>query len=413
MKESLRILQISIEVNSGSVGRIAEQIGEKVIEKGWESYITFARNNLPSKSNLIKIGTMYDVYLHGILTRITDKHAFYSTRATKELIKQIDVINPDIIHLHHLHGYFINVELLFNYLEKINLPVVWTFHDCWSFTGHCAYFDYIGCDKWVKGCYSCEQKREYPASLFRDRSEKNYLQKKKLFNSLKNMTIVPVSFWLSDLVKKSFLKNYPVQVIQNGIDLKIFRPSENTDEIKNKYNLQNKFVIIGVASTWEKRKGLDDFIKLNEFLKDDEKIIIVGVSKQQIKNLPPNFIGIQRTENVQELADLYSMADVFVNPTYEDTFPTTNLEALACGTPVITYRTGGSVESVDKKTGIIVEKGDFMGLLEAISTIKKNTKSIYTNSCRNRALLNYNKHDRFEDYMDLYSNLIKKVDRNT
>lgn len=408
MKTMPKLLQISIEVNSGSVGRIAEQIGQKAIENGWKSYITYARNNLPSKSKLIKIGNKLGVYFHGLMTRITDKHAFYSTYATKKLITQIQKIKPDIIHLHHLHGYFINIKILFEYLSKANIPIVWTFHDCWSFTGHCTHFEYVGCNKWKTECFQCPQKKEYPASYIIDRSKKNYRQKRELFNSVQNMTIVPVSYWLGDLVKQSFLNNYSIQVIQNGIDLEIFKPYSNLDDIKHKYNLSNQFVILGVASAWEPRKGLNEFIKLNHLLKNNEQIILVGLSKKQKKQLPSSIIGIERTENVHQLAELYSLADVFVNPTFEDTFPTTNLEALACGTPVITYKTGGSVEAVNEETGLIVEKGNIEKLWQGVRHIQDKERGYYVSKCRDRAIKYYNKLNRFSDYIELYNNLLRK-----
>lgn len=400
------LLQISIEVNSGSVGRIAEQVGQIAIQNGWNSYITYARNHLPSESHVIKIGNMLNVYVHGLLTRITDRHTLYSKSATKKLINQIVEIRPDIIHLHHLHGYFINIKILFDFLSKLNIPIVWTFHDCWSFTGHCAHFEYVDCNKWLTECYDCPQKKEYPASFLIDRSKKNYKEKKELFNSIENMIIVPVSYWLGDLVKQSFFKKYPVKVIQNGIDIEIFKPSANTDDIKRKYNLTKEFVILGVASLWTERKGIQDFIKLNKVLCSDEKIILVGLSKKQIKNLPSNIIGIERTENIQQLVNLYSIADVFVNPTLEDTFPTTNLESLACGTPVITYNSGGSPEIIDVNTGIVVEKGNIDKLLEAIKLIKKRGKKFYTVQCRYRVIKFFNKKDRFMEYMKLYEKLL-------
>lgn len=402
-----KLLQISIEVNSGSVGRIAEQIGQKTIDLGWESFITYARNNQPSKSKLIKIGSLFEVFAHGICTRITDKHAFYSSRATRKLVKQIKIINPDIIHLHHLHGYFINIRILFDFLKTINIPVVWTFHDCWSFTGHCTHFEHVGCNKWLLGCEKCPQKREYPASLLADRSKKNYKEKKELFNSVSKMVIVPVSYWLGSLVKDSFLNKYPIHVIQNGIDTEVFKPSPNINHIKEKYNLNNKFIILGVAGIWTSLKGLEDFMTLNNYLNDNEKIILVGLTKKQIKSLPSNILGIERTENVQKLADLYTIADVFINPTYEDTFPTTNLEALACGTPIITYRTGGSVESVNNDTGYVVEKGDVKGIYHAIEKIKQKSKVSYLPNCRTRAENKYNKNDRFAEYIELYKKLLE------
>lgn len=400
------LFQISIEVNSGSVGRIAEQVGLVAISHGWESYITYARNHLPSQSKTIKIGTKWDVYWHGIMTRLFDRHCLSSTRATRRLIKQIEEIKPDIIQLHHIHGYFLDMQVLFHYLSSVKTPVIWIFHDCWSMTGHCAYFDYVGCFKWKTQCFDCVQKREYPGSLLVDRSLMNYKQKKHLFRSVENMTIVPVSNWLGDIVQQSFLNIYPLKVIQNGIDLSVFSPQYNTLPIIDKLN--GFIILLGVASTWEQRKGLNDFIVLNSVIPVGWKIVLVGLTKQQIKSLPINMIGIERTENVKQLASLYSSATAFINPTWEDTFPTTNLEALACGTPVITYRTGGSVESVSSDTGFVVAKGDVGGIVESVKTIIKNGKEKYVSNCRNRAIAFYDKNKRFEDYVKLYNELLKK-----
>lgn len=405
------LLQISLEVNSGSVGRIAEQIGQVAIAHEWDSYITYARNHLPSHSKTIKIGTKSDIYWHGIMTRLFDSHCLHSTRATKKLIKQIEKIKPDIIQLHHIHGYFLNMQVLFNYLSSISTPVVWVFHDCWAFTGHCPHFEYVKCDKWLTQCTNCIQKKVYPKSIFKDRSFKNYTLKKLLFTSVSNLTIVPVSQWLENIVKKSFLQNLPIMTIQNGIDLNIFSPqsSQITYAVRNKLGLtKNSFILLGVASTWEQRKGLDDFFQLYNIIPKVWTIILVGLSKTQVKKLPNGIIGIERTENVAQLAALYSMAAVFINPTWEDTFPTTNLESLACGTPVITYRTGGSVESISEETGYIVEKGNVDAIKKCIVEIEKKGKKAYSDRCRERAIKYYNKDERFEDYMKLYNNLLKQ-----
>lgn len=403
-----KLLQISIEVNSGSVGRIAENIGKKALFSGWDSYITFARNNLPSESKTIKIGNKFDIYLHGIRTRIFDDHCYGSTRSTKKLINQIQELNPDIILLHHIHGYFLNMTVLFKYLSKLDIPIVWTFHDCWSFTGHCAHFDYIGCEKWKTGCYACPLKKTYPASYVFDRSKKNYKEKKILFNSVKNLTIVPVSNWLGDLVNESFLSSHDIRVIHNGIDLNTFKPSKNIEKTKEKFGLKDEFVILGLSSVWNKSKGLDDFINLSTKVDSKVKLILVGLYKQQIEKLPNNIIGIQRTENTNQLVDIYSMADLFLNLTYNDTFPTTNLEALACGTPILTYKTGGSVEAVSEDTGFIVEKGDLDSVIKVINEVREKGKGFYSEKCRERAVSCFNKDDRFKEYIDLFTNLINK-----
>jgi putative colanic acid biosynthesis glycosyltransferase len=401
-----KLLQINSVVNSGSTGRIAEEIAHTAIASGWESYIAFGRNERYSESNLIRIGNDLGIKMHGLQTRLFDRHGLGSVKSTKLFIQQVDKIKPDIIHLHNIHGYYINIEILFNYLSKVDVPVVWTLHDCWSITGHCTHFSYVGCEKWRTKCYSCPQKNEYPASLFIDRSEKNYILKNELFNSLSNLTLVPVSQWLSDILKDSFLQKYPSSVINNGINTSVFKPSGN-NEFRERYGLQNKFILLGVASIWSQRKGLEDFIELSKTLGADYQIILVGLTRKQKDQLPVEILGIERTESVEELAELYASSDVYINTTYEDTFPTTNLESLACGTPVITYNTGGSPESIDESTGIVVEQGNISKLVEAIRVIKDNGKQYYSDACVNRVNRLFKKEDRYKEYIDLYESLIK------
>jgi len=401
-----KVLQISIEVNSGSVGKIAEQIGEVVIEKGWKSYITCARNNNPSKSEVIKIGNKFDLYRQVIETRIFDNHCVGSKSSTIDLISKIKEIQPDIIHLHHLHGYFINVEILFRYLEESQIPIVWTFHDCWSFTGHCAYFDFVGCEKWKTQCHHCEQKNEYPKSFLFDRSRQNYIDKKRIFNSVRNLTIVSVSNWLNNVVGQSFLSALPREVIYNGVDTELFKPNNNT--LRDKYNIGNQFMILGVATTWDRRKGLDDFVQLSDKLKDNDTIIVlVGLSITQINKLPSNIIGIQRTENQKELSGLYSSADLFMNLSVEETFGLTTAEALSCGTPALVYDATACPELVNENTGFVVKKNDISALVNVIDRVKSNGKLSYTHSCRNRAIALFNKKDCYLEYFELYKRLLK------
>lgn len=400
----MKILQINTTVNTGSTGRITEDIGSLMIENGNDSYIAYGRGNRPSKSKTIKIGNQVDVILHGLKTAIFDLHGFGSADATRQLIKQIDAIQPDLVGLHNIHGYYINIEILFTYLSRKKIPVLWTLFDCWSFTGHCTYFDDINCTKWETGCYTCPKINRYPASYIRDNSKNNYQKKRAIFNSLHNLNIVVHSNWLKELVGKSYLKDIPVHLIRSGIDLDLFKPGKTS--ILDRYNIENKQVILGCASIWDKRKGLDDFIALKQHLHANQVIILVGLKHAQVKSLPVGIIGIQRTESIQELAALYAAADVFVNPTWQDNFPTTNLEALACGTPVITYNTGGSPEAIDEHTGYVVEKGNVSMLNEKIQVALAQKKDFYTAACRNRALQYFNKDERYNDYLTLYKNLL-------
>ena len=344
----MKILQINSVCGVGSTGRIATDLYKVSEEQGHQCKIAYGRGTAPQGIDSIKIGSNLDNYMHVLKTRIFDKHGFGSVNATKKFIEEVKEYDPDVIHLHNIHGYYINIEILFNYLKEANKPVIWTLHDCWAFTGHCAYFDYVGCSKWKNGCNKCPQKEGYPTSKVFDNSKLNYEKKRELFTSVKNMTIVTPSKWLANLVKESFLGKYPVEVINNGIDLDIFKPTKSY--FREQYGLEDKFIVLGVASVWEERKGLKYFVELSKELSDDYKIVVVGVTEKQKKELPNNILAITRTNNVKELAEIYTVADVFVNPTLEDNFPTTNLEALACGTPVISFNTGGSVESIDNKT---------------------------------------------------------------
>lgn len=399
-----KLLIINVTANSGSTGRIAEEIGQTAISNGYDTYFAYGRLARESKCKLIKIGKKLNVRLHGIESRLFDNHGFSSRIATKRFIKEIERIKPDIINIHNLHGYYINVKILFEYLNKTNIPIVWTFHDCWPFTGHCSYFDRYNCTKWKTECHSCPNKHGYPSSLLLSRAKRNFNKKRKLFSNYKKTTIVTPSNWLSDITKQSFFKGKNIVTINNGTDLTTFKIVNGNK--RHSLNLQNKKIVLGVASIWDKRKGFDDFVKLNDLLSDEYKIILVGLNKKQIESLPENIIGIERTESVHELAELYSMADVFVNPTYSDNFPTTNIEALACGTPVITYKTGGSPEAIDEMTGVVVEQGNINKLKEAIESVAKD-KAMYTERCRERAVNLYNKQDRFNDYINLFNSLTK------
>lgn len=406
------LLLLNVSANSGSTGRIAEEIGQTAISRGYDSYFGYGRVGRDSMSHLIRIGSEWDVKVHGLESLLFDNHGFGSRTATKRFIQEIERIKPGVINLHNVHGYYLNIEILFEYLAKTNIPVVWTLHDCWPFTGHCSYFDRYHCMKWKSGCYSCPNSKGYPRSLFFDRSKSNYERKKELFNKIKNITIVAVCNWMANNVKASFLGDYPIETIYNGVDTDVFCPRfeswEGLNGLKEKFGIKkNKKIILGVASTWDKRKGLDDFVKLRAMMSDDFAIVLVGLRDKQIKSLPHGIIGIKRTESVDQLAELYSLADVFVNPTYVDNFPTTNIEALACGTPVITYRTGGSPEAVDDKTGIVIEQGDIKQLRSAVEFIASR-KSEYTVACREHALNCFNKHDRYNDYVDLFNRLLQK-----
>ena len=402
-QEQRILLQINAALNKGSTGRIAEQIASLTRAHKWDTYIVHgARFVNESKMKTMQSVSLWGERLHAVKSMIFDAHGLGSTRATRRVIQEIERIHPDIIHLHNIHGYYLNYKVLFEYLRTINIPVVWTLHDCWPMTGHCSHFDAVGCERWRKECYSCPLKGDYPKSLLFDCSRRNYNLKKQLFTSIKNLFIVPVSQWLGGIVRESFLGNYPCLVINNGVDVQMFRPREN-NTLRIQLGIGDKCVLLGVATAWKDDKGLQEFIRLSRNPK--YQVVLVGVPNEMKLQLPQSIIVIGRTNNQQELAEYYSMADLLVNPTYNDSFPTVNLEALSCGTPIVTYRTGGSPEAVTDEVGIVVDKGDYRALEVAIDDVLSKGKSYYTKACRRRAVSLYDKDERFKDYLELYERL--------
>lgn len=398
----MKVLQINSVCGYGSTGKIATDIHKILEEQGHKCLIAYGRGTAPKGINSIKIGTNFNNYMHVAKTRLFDLHGFGSADATREFIEIAKEYDPDVIHLHNIHGYYINIEILFQYLKEANKPVVWTLHDCWSFTGHCSHFDYSRCEKWKIQCFNCPQKNKYPRSIIVDNSINNYIKKKEIFTGLKNLTLVSPSKWLAGLVKESFLQEYNVLVINNGIDLNVFKPS--VSDFRQIHGLNDKFIILGVASVWEERKGFKYFLELSNKLSEKEIIVLIGLTEKQKKQLPENIIGITRTNNINELVQIYSVADVFINLTLEDNFPTTNIESLACGTPVITFNTGGSIESIDKNVGYVVEQGNVDKLVEKIIKIKENGKNMYSLACINKAYSLYDKNERFSEYLKIYLN---------
>lgn len=394
----MKVLQINSVCGVGSTGRIATDIHKMLLEQGHESYIAYGRGEAKNCNNSIRIGNNLDVLFHVLLTRLFDLHGFGSKRATKKFIKKVKEINPDVIHLHNIHGYYINIEVLFSYLKESGKKVVWTLHDCWAFTGHCAYFDFIGCEKWKTGCSKCPQRKSYPKSVFLDNSQFNFEFKKKIFSNLNNFILVTPSNWLKETVEYSFVKSKKIEVINNGIDLKIFQRDLNTN-IREKYNLGSKYIILGVANKWEKRKGLEYFISLSSYLDENSVIILIGVDSNLISKLPNNIIGIERTNNISELVEFYSVSNIFLNPTLDEVFGLVNIEALSCGLPVITFDSGGSKECINSDCGLIIKNKTIYDINLSISKIKQ--MNISPECCIDRASL-FDKNLKFQQYINLY-----------
>lgn len=397
----IKVLQISTVCGSGSVGRIMVDIYHTLEKNGDMPLIAYGRQKAPEGIRAYCFGSAPDLALHVLSTFFRGEHGFASAGQTRKLIRKIQEWDPDVIHLHNIHGFILQIELLFEYLKKAGKPVVWTLHDCWPYTGHCAFYDYNGCGGWKTGCSGCrEYRRTYPYALFKNRTERNYIRKKAAFTGVPDLVLATPSGWLKAEVEQSFLKEYPIKVIPNGIDREAFRPAKS--RLRETLGLEGKYVILGVANVWERRKGLPYLLRLSERLPEDCRMILIGLSKRQIRGLPRDILGLSRTSSVRELAEYYSMADVFVNATLEDNFPTTNLEALSCGTPVITFDTGGSPESVDESCGRVVPKGDLEALLQAVLLEKEAPKN--RTACLKRAE-RYEKYSCFREYTELYHQL--------
>jgi len=395
-----------VEINNnnyGSTGNIMMNISAKARENGF-NVITACKNSREGSKfiydNQIFVGYWLERVISDKLSYITSNKDYYNYFGTKKFLKQLDRIKPDIIHLHNIHGTFINVRLLFEYIKKNNIPVVWTLHDNWSFTGQCATY---GCDKWKTGCGDCPKLHNYPSVLYFDKTKSIWQEKRKWFNGLNNMTFVTPSKWLGNLLSDSFLSNYPKKVINNGIDLTIFKPIEN--DIREKYNIdKNTHILLGLAGYWNDSKGLDVFIKLAKQLPNNYQIFLIGTNDEIDKLLPDNIISIHHTYDKNELVMFYSAADLFVNPTREDNFPTVNIEALACGTPVLTFNTGGSPEIIDETCGSVVDVDDFDTLQEEIKRICE-TKPYSKQACLKRSKL-YDMNERFLDYIKLFNDIL-------
>lgn len=375
---SMKVLMINVVCGIRSTGRICTDLASALEEQGHEVKIAYGRENVPEQFQkyAVRIGSDFDTKMHGLKARLMDASGFGSKRATERFIEWVKEYNPDVIHLHNIHGYYINIEVLFQYLKTCEKKIIWTMHDCWALTGHSAYCDAINCEKWKTGCEKCPQIKEYPKSYV-DNSRRNWIRKKELFSDISNMIIITPSIWLKNLVKQSYLKNIPVEVVYNGIDTSKFRRLKNN--FKKRHCIEDKCMLLGVATAWDDMKGLSDFIRLSERLDEKFQIVLVGLDKNQMESLPGTIIGIQRTASVKELTKVYSAADIFVNLTYCDSYGLVNVEAALCGTPVISYDTGGCKESVGD-CGVVVKRGDIDAVIEAIEKMKINPLQVTINS---------------------------------
>lgn len=392
----MRVVQIN-NGNIGSIGNIMKDISCVLTDNNIETYLMLAAPTQPVADNTIQFSSANQNRISRMLGRVTGFSGCFAYTQTYRLLRKLEQLHPDVVHLHNLHDGYVNLNMLFEYLKRHHISVVWTLHDCWAFTGKCPYFEITACDKWIEGCYSCPSLGEYPKAFF-DRTAYLYNKKRELFTSLDNLTLVTPSEWLRNCVRKSYLSGIPVYTIYNGVDHKVFHYREN--DFRERYGIANKEIILGCASPFNHRKGIDIFVRMAQDLDENKYVIVlIGLDDEQISVLPDKMIKIHRTNNREELAMWYSEADVFVNPTREEVLGMTNIEAMSCGTPVVTFRTGGSTETVDKDSGIVIDKDDYNSLLECLN--RKEYKRFNPDACIRRAS-EFSKEKMGEEYLRLY-----------
>ncbi len=401
----MKVIQINSECGRGSTGRIASAISRNLDEKGYENYIIYSANHRSDDPHGIMIGTKLMLRVHQLLAWVFGDAGFHSYFATQKLIRKIKEINPDLILLHNLHGYYLHIGVLFRFLKKFNKPVLWTLHDCWAFTGHCAHYQIAECYRWQSACHDCPNRNEYPYSWFFDRSRSLFHKKKELFTSVEKLRIIVPSKWLSDEVESSFLSDKSRYMIHNGINLKLFEPAET--DFRKKNHLEDKIIVMGVAAVWNYGKGLDMIIELaNRMDPQRYAFLLVGTDVSVDKDLPKNIISIHRTQNQAELAELYSAADVLINPTRQDNYPTVNMEALACGTPVITFDTGGCSESAIEGFTKVIYSKTVDELEKALLHISFKTKET-SEKCAKEAK-RFDEQSCFAQYVTIFEEIVKK-----
>ena len=402
----MKILQINAVYNLSSTGRTTTELHTALLEKGIDSYVAYAQTNRPDDANLYVIGNKNDRKLHAFMSRLSGKQAYFSRGATKKLLDYIEKIKPDVVHIRNLHGNYINLPLLLDYLGKKDIPVVATLHDFFFITGKCVYFTTSGCDKWQTGCEKCPNLQSGNPTWFFDRTKTLFNDKLRLFSSIKKLAFIGVSDWVADEARKSpIAKNaLVVKRIYNWIDFGKFHRTD-VEKLRQDKRFNGKFVILGVSAFWEERKGLDKFLELSKRLGPDEVILMIGNMPEGI-SLPENIISVKRTDSVDELVEYYNCADVFLTFSLEETFGKVSAEALSCGTPVICYNSTANPELVGERCGVVVEKNDFDGIVNAIKEIKQNGKSYYADYCVKYAHDNFDKDKCIDQYIELYEEIM-------
>lgn len=378
-----RLLQINTVATGTSTAAIMTAVDTEARKQGWSTAIAYGRGTIPpgQDTSYYRIGSGLSTALHGLKTRLTDGHGLGSRHATQRLLRFIRQFRPDVIYLHNIHGYYLHFPTLFDFLRRYNGKIIWHLHDCWSLTGHCAFYQSIGCDKWhTGGCDPCPNKHTYP-SAWTSRSGQNFTLKQAAFAGLRNLTLVAVSDYLAGEIKKSFLRDYPIVTIRNGVDTGVFKPSAP----------KRPKTVLGVANIWTHEKGIDDFIRLRQLLPDDYEIILAGrtpnrwMSFRGGKSLIYNNIHLKGyISDSLELAELYSSASVYVSLSRQEGFQTSKIEALACGTAVIGYDICGEAEGFTPEVSTFVPAGDIDAIAKAI--LANNTSAYH---CRRYATAHF------------------------
>ena len=399
----MKVLIINSVCGIRSTGRICTDLAEVLESQGHECKVAYGRESVPEhcKKYAIRIGNDLNVKIDGAKTRLLDNAGFNSKAVTKKFLKWVKEYNPDIIHLHNIHGYYINIELLFNFLKDFGKPVVWTLHDCWAYTGHCSHYLGDGCYKWKTICHNCHRKHSYPKSILLSRAKKNFMKKKELFTSLKDLTLITPSNWLAEEVRKSYLNKYDVLPIPNGVDLDLFKPTKS--DFRKKYGIENKKILLGVATAWTERKGTKWFADLSKKLSNDYKVVLVGMTREQKKEMPNEILVLPRTNSIKELSEIYTAADIFLNLGEMETMGLTTVEAMACGTPVAVSNLTAVPEVVTEDGGIVLDKLDTKTIMKGIKTVlSRDYQSTRTNAQK------YEKKAQYNKYIALYDSVLNK-----
>ena len=399
----MKILQINAVNGIKSTGRTTLEASEYYKELGYDSKIAYSVGT-HEKNNYI-IGNELDRKSHGLLSRVSGKQGYFSKKETRKLLDFINKFNPDIVHLRNLHSNYINLNLLLKYLGENDIATVITLHDCWFYTGKCTHYTLDNCNKWENGCYNCPRLKKDNPSWFFDRTPEMYSDKKHLYENIPRLAVVGVSNWITEEAKKSILSNSLIITrIYNWVDLNVFKP-RNIESLKKELNLTNKFVLLGVASFWSMSKGIDKFLELSKKISEDTSILLVGkVPSGTI--FPENIVHIEETNNTEELAQLYSLADVLINFSLEETFGKVTAEAIACGTPAIAINSTANPELVGPGCGYVINDDNIDSIMNSLEKVKIRGKQAFSNECINYARINFSKNDRLSEYIDVYEELI-------